>query len=82
MHCDGLFALRTGWGAGESEKIKWGSLMMMRLDVARQTVSSCCLAPNTTYAHKHISYTFAYFGRDTHALSSSRKHKATPFLIV
>lgn len=35
-----LGSVRAG-GEGESEDVKWGSLMMTRLDIARQTVSSC-----------------------------------------
>lgn len=60
----------------ESEEVKWGSLMMTRLDVARQTVSFCY---THTYgrldmcAHTH---TVAYSGVHTGALSLM--HQATP----
>ena len=58
MVCLGSVGAGGKQGEGESEEVKWGSLMMTRLDVARQTVSSClrcelCLT-HTTHTHTYV----------------------------
>lgn len=53
MVCLGSVGAAGKQGEGESEEVKWGSLMMTRLDVARQTVSSC-LCQELYLIHTHM----------------------------
>lgn len=56
MVCLGSVRAGGNQGEGESEEVKWGSLMMTRLDIARQTVSSC-LPCELCLTHTCGSYT-------------------------
>ena len=67
-----MVCLGSAWaggksGEGESEEVKWASLMMTRLDVARQTVSSC-LAHTFWKLHK---CTHSYVAAHTRSPPSS-----------
>lgn len=69
MVCLGSAWAAGKWGEGESEEVKWGSLMMTRLDVARQTVSSC-LAHTLWKLHKR-THTYSYVAVRTWPAPSS-----------
>ena len=58
--------------------------MMMRLDVARQTVSSCLTKIFHTHTHTHTRTHIPSIKHNihTHILTAGSKHRATPFLIV
>lgn len=56
MVCLGSVRAGGNQGEGESEEVKWGSLMMTRLDIPRQTVSSC-LPCELCLTHTCGSYT-------------------------
>lgn len=83
MVCLGSIGAGGKQGEGESEEVKWGSLMMTRLDVARQTVSflpSLRARPHThlwrlhvyTRTHSHIAtYTHTRWGTCTRPPPSS-----------
>lgn len=55
MVCLGSIGAGGKQGEGESEEVKWGSLMMTRLDVARQTVSFCL-----THTYGGCMYAFTH----------------------
>lgn len=61
-------------GQGESLEVKHRSLiMMMRLDVARQTVSFCLTKISHLHTHTHTFNQAQY----THSHSAGSKHRAT-----
>ncbi len=81
MVCLGSIGAGGKQGEGESEEVKWGSLMMTRLDVARQTVSSC-LRCELCLTHTYGGYTYTRAQSHIATYTHTRMHKATPFLIV
>lgn len=77
MVCLGSIWAGGKQGEGESEEVKWGSLMMTRLDVARQTVSFCLT--HTPLEASHYTHTHSDIAAYTQVGQHAQGH---PFLIV
>lgn len=79
MVCLGSIEAGGKQGEGESEEVKWGSLMMTRLDVARQTVSSClrcelCLTHTPMAVTRIHTHTLAYSPIHIHGEPHAQGH--------